>query len=394
MYAVWDYDAMFTDAARAVAYLTAIERAVRPGSVVVEIGTGVGYFAVAACRAGARRVYAIEVNTAVELGERVAADNACADRITFIRGDSRRVNLPERGDVLLSDLRGVLPLHGEHIQTLADARRRLLRQGAALIPLRDTLWAAPSAAPADWQRDHVLPGGAPYGIDRSAVVERLRCDWYRCHLDAHALLADAREWAALEYATIESPNVAGRAAWTFAREGVADGVAVWFDADLGSGVSLSNAPSAPRALYGQAFFPFERALPVRAGDTLAVDFRAHLANGEYLWGWDTTLARAAAGEEQVSFRQSNLASRLVSLDSLRRLGPDHRPPRTASTAVWSTMIRLVDGSRTLGEIAAALRDAHPDVFADAAAALRFASTRLGSLEDEDDLTSPTIRSTD
>lgn len=385
---------MFADRTRTEAYLAAIHAAVKPGSVVVEIGTGVGFFAVAACRAGARRVHAIEMNPAVELGASVAADNGCADRITFHRGDSRRVSLPERGDLLLSDLRGVLSLHGEHIPTLADARTRLLRPDAVLIPLRDTLWAAPSAAPADWRRDHVLPGRAPYGISRTAVAERVRSDWYRCHLDASALLADPAEWAALNYATILSPNVAGRAAWTFASDGVADGVAVWFDADLGSGVSLSNAPSAPRALYGQAFFPFERALPVRAGDTLAVDFKAHLANGDYMWGWDTTLAHAAAGEEQVSFRQSNLAARLVSLESLRTLGAGHRPPRTASTAVWGTMIRLVDGTRTLGEIAAALREAHPEAFADAAAALRFAGTRLGSLEGEDDRTSRTIRSTD
>ena len=59
MYHVADYDAMLADAARSGAYAAAIARAVRPGDVVVELGTGVGFFAVAAVRAGARRVYAI-----------------------------------------------------------------------------------------------------------------------------------------------------------------------------------------------------------------------------------------------------------------------------------------------------------------------------------------------
>ena len=50
MYTVADYDAMLADTVRTQAYLAAIARAVRPGDVVVEIGTGVGYFAVAGGR--------------------------------------------------------------------------------------------------------------------------------------------------------------------------------------------------------------------------------------------------------------------------------------------------------------------------------------------------------
>lgn len=327
---------MFADGARTAAYFAAIERAVEPGSAVVEIGTGVGYFAVAACRAGARRVYAIEANPIVELAECVAAENACADRITFIRDDSRRVTLPERGDLLLSDLRGVLPLHREHIPTIVDARRRLVGPRAPMIPRRDALRAAPCVAPADWRRDHIVPGDAPHGIVRRAVTERLRSDWYRCHLAGSELLAEGVEWAALDYHSIESPNVSGRAEWSFTREGVADGLALWFDAELGFGVSMSNAPSAPRALYGQAFFPFQRALDVRAGDRLSAELSANLVDGDYLWGWNTRFTPAAAGSEPVAFRQSNLAARLVSLDQLRRLSSHEREDDRPSPTIPST----------------------------------------------------------
>lgn len=185
---------MFADDTRTTAYLAAIARAVQPGSVVVEIGTGVGYFAVAACRAGARRVYAIETHPAIELAERIAEENGCADRITFIRDDSRRVTLPELGDVLLSDLRGVLPPYESHFATIADARRRLIRPGATMIPSRDTLWAAPCLAPATWARDHVAHGDAPHGISRRAVTEWIRSDWIRCRLDAPDVLADGCQW--------------------------------------------------------------------------------------------------------------------------------------------------------------------------------------------------------
>jgi protein arginine N-methyltransferase 1 len=319
MYDVQDYDSMFADTVRTAAYLSAIQRAVEPGSAVVEIGTGVGYFAVAACRAGARRVYAIELNPAIEVGHQVAIDNGCDDRITFIRDDSRRVSLPEQGDVLLSDLRGVLPLFEAHIATIVDARTRLVRSGAALVPRRDTMWVAPCTAPADWRRDHAERGSDPHGIDRSAVAARVRSDWYRGRLGADELSAEGVQWATLDYATIASPNVEGRAEWTFSGEGNTDGLAIWFDGDFGFGVTLSNSPLAPRTLYGQAFFPFERPLHVNAGDRLTVRLTANCINGEYLWGWNSTLIPAAPEATPVSFRQSTLASHIVSLERLRTL---------------------------------------------------------------------------
>jgi protein arginine N-methyltransferase 1 len=325
VYEIHDYDAMFADPVRTTAYLDAIARGVRPGHVVVEIGTGVGFFAVAACRAGARRVHAIEVNPAVDVGAQIAADNGCADRITFYREDSRRVALPDRGDVLLSDLRGVLPLYGDHIATLVDARARLLRPGAILIPRRDHLCAAPCSAPPDWRRDHVLPGDAPHGIDRRAVEARVRNNWYRCRLERDSLLADGVQWAVLDYAAVESPDVAGPAEWTITADGIAEGVAVWFDADLGFGATLTNAPGAPRAVYGQAFYPFRRALAMHAGDHLAVEFRAHLAGDEYVWGWNTRFtprASDARASAPVLFTQTDLAARIVSLDALRALAAE------------------------------------------------------------------------
>jgi type I protein arginine methyltransferase len=330
VYEIPDYDGMFADDTRTNAYLAAIARAVNPGSVVVEVGTGVGYFAVAACRAGARHVYAIDMHPAIELAERVASDNGCADRITFIREDSRRVHLPEPGDVLLSDLRGVLPPYESHIPTIVDARRRLLRPGGVMVPLRDTLWAAPCLAPESWFRDHVAHGEILHGISRRAVTERVRSDWLRCRLEETDMLADGCQWAELDYATVDSPAVEGSANWTFEHDGAAEGVAAWFDADFGFDVLLSNAPTAPRALYAQAFFPFARALSCAAGDRLTVDFRAHLVNGDYVWGWDTTLAPAAAGAPPVSFRQSNLAARIGSLERLRGIGKsDNQDDRTS-----------------------------------------------------------------
>ncbi len=336
VYDIRDYDTMFADDTRAPAYLAAIARGVRPGSVVVEIGTGVGYFAVAACLAGARRVYAIETNPAVELAAQIAADNDCADRITFINADSRTVELPELGDVLLSDLGGRLPLYGEHIATIVDARRRLMRPGATLIRRSDTLWAAPCVAPARWRHDHVETGATLHGINRRAVIERVRSNWIDCRLGGDDLLADGAQWASLDYATIESPHVAGAAGWEIARAAVADGIVVWFDGEFGPGISLSSSPAAPRTLYGQLFFPFAQTLALSSGDRLEVELRAHFVKDDYIWEWNSTLSRMDANSPRIAFRQSSLAAQLLSLDHLRTLSAATHEDKPTSPTIPST----------------------------------------------------------
>ncbi len=100
-----------------------------------------------ACQLGASRVYAIEPNEIIQVAREVAAANGCADKIDFIEEFSDRVTLPLRADVILSDLRGVVPLFQRHIPAIVDARRRFLAPGGALIPRTDTMWAAIVKAP-------------------------------------------------------------------------------------------------------------------------------------------------------------------------------------------------------------------------------------------------------
>ena len=115
MYSVHDYGRMIVDEVRMTAYVTALRAAVKPGSVVIDLGAGTGIFSLYACRFGAKKVYAIETNDAIDVARQIAAANGCADRIEFIQAVSTDVELPERADVIISDLRGSLPLFGQHL---------------------------------------------------------------------------------------------------------------------------------------------------------------------------------------------------------------------------------------------------------------------------------------
>src|SRR5438552_1225796 len=217
LYSVYDYGGLLFDRIRSDAYAQALRQEVRPGSVVVDIGTGAGMFALLACQFGARKVYAIEPDEAIQVAREMAAANGYGDRVEFFQDVSTRVDLPEQADVIVSDLRGLLPLFGRHLPSITDARRRFLAPGGRLIPRRDTLWAAVVQAP-DLYCRHVDPwDDNGYGLDMQAARRFAVNTWRRGPVTPEQLLVEPKRWATLDYATVEDPDVNAPAAWVMER---------------------------------------------------------------------------------------------------------------------------------------------------------------------------------
>ena len=147
VYNLNDYGRMIADQVCMDAYARALKAAVTPNSVVLDIGAATGIHALLACKFGARQVYAVEPNDAIHLAREVAVANGFGGQIDFIQDLSTNVVLPEPADIIVSDMRGVLPLFGQHIPAIVDARQRHLATGGLLIPQRDTLWVALVEAP-------------------------------------------------------------------------------------------------------------------------------------------------------------------------------------------------------------------------------------------------------
>src|SRR5215470_10396120 len=167
MYSLDEFGEMVGDPLRFPAYCEAIARAVRSGDVAVDIGSGPGVFALLAAKAGARKVYAIDTENVVEFGRQFAAANGMTSRIEFLRGDSRQILLPERANIIISDIRGALPLFGQGILALNDARKRLLAEDGRMIPQRDQIFAALVEAPEGYEKI-VAPWKNVPGLDLEA----------------------------------------------------------------------------------------------------------------------------------------------------------------------------------------------------------------------------------
>jgi protein arginine N-methyltransferase 1 len=315
MYSIHGYGLMLADP-RADAYALALRQVVAPGAVVVDLGSGPGIWALYACSLGARRVFAIEPDDVINLGIQAARANGFDDRITFIQRDSRDVSLDEPADVVVADVRDVLPLSAAGLSTMIDSRR-FLSPGGTIVPARDTLWVAVVHAPA---AHHATVGpwdercfGLDFTAARRAAVSLPRKERF----GPDDLVAPPAAWAALDYRTLASPAVAGSARLSAARSGLAHGLAVWFESELVDGVRLSNRPGDPPLLYGQSFLPWPAPVALEAGDAIDLELRAAPAGETSVLVWNTRAIHASSGREFARFAQSTFDGLPLSVSSLR-----------------------------------------------------------------------------
>jgi protein arginine N-methyltransferase 1 len=366
MYSIADYGWMIADDTRMQAFARALERAVHPGAVVADIGTGTGIFAWVACRYGARRVYAIEPDAAIQLARDIARDNALDDRIEFIQATSTEVTLPEKADVVISDLGGVLPWFGRHIPSIVDARRRLLAVGGTLLPQRDVAWAAVVEAPDLYVR-HAGPWDQrPFGLEMEAARRLAINTWRQCRLTGDALLTPAQRWLRLDYTTVEDPNLCARVEWTVARSGTGHGVAAGFDRTVCDGIELSNAPDAPdairpRHIYGWAFFPWSMPVHLTAGDRVTLELQARLVRDDYTWTWRTSVL-GDDRREKAHFSQASFLGIPLSASAVQKRAVSYTPRLTEEGRIARLVLESMDSGLSLGEIADRLRAAFPGRF--------------------------------
>jgi protein arginine N-methyltransferase 1 len=364
-YSLSEYGTMIADKERMDPYVFALKAAIKPDSVVLDIGAGTGIHALLACKFGARKVYAIEPNDAAHLGRELAEVNGFTGRIDFIQDLSTRVTLPERADVIVSDLRGVLPLFGTHIPSIIDARQRHLAPGGVLIPKSDTLWAALVEA-RNVYADIVKPWDHPYGLPMDPAKQIALNSWSDDSTESIRpanLLTAPQQWTTLNYSTITDPNVGSSdIQYRARRDGTAHGWLVWFETELAEGVGFSCGPEKARIaeVYGRGFFPLLEPVAIVEGDSITLTIEAELTGKEYDWRWRTRV-ESEDGPRTVKADFSQATDNDSALNSKRiaESVSSDRPVLTEERQIDQFVLGKLDGNRTNKEIAALARERFP-----------------------------------
>lgn len=348
---------------RTDAFVKALLQTVKPDSVVLDIGAGIGFFAVKAAMLGAIKVYAIEYNDAIEHGKELAARNGCADKIEFIKGISTDIELPEQVDIIISDLRGTLPLFSTHIPSIVDARKRFLAPHGILIGQKDYLWAGIVETVKGYDKNIANLYKSKYGVDMSMVKKNVVNDYIDAPSKKEDLLAKPQSFYEIDYYTIEDPNMSREINFTVNRNGTARGFNVWFEAIIGKGISFSNAPDNPLLPYKNPFFPFENPVEVEIGDVVSIKLSANLVEGDYIWSWDTKVySNGQQDNIKADFKQSTFYADVFALKKLQKQHSAYVPTLIEDGEIELFILSQMNGESSLDEIAKRLTEKFPKQF--------------------------------
>jgi len=279
-----EHEEMLSDQVRVDAYHRAIRRGVRPGDVVVDLGTGTGLLAFLAVRAGARKVYAVEHGDIIEVAREVARLNGITG-IELIQANSREVELPEPVDVVLHEQMGDELFNENLVDNVLDLRDRVLRPGGRILPARFRLHVEPVSLREDMRVRRFWNIDLPEGIDLRAtadspVVAPFLSDrneqlWARpgsveatIGTPAPVLELDLHHLGGLH--ELPTEHVVER---TATADAIVDGACVWFDAEFDDETTLTTSPLATNTSWGNRLFRLDR--EVQAGETLRLHL--HLA---------------------------------------------------------------------------------------------------------------------
>ncbi len=280
-----EHEEMLSDSVRVNAYHQGIHRNVKPGDVVLDLGTGTGLLAFMASRAGAAKVYAVEHSDFIDVAREIAEQNNISN-IEFIQANSRDFTPPDAIDVVLHEQMGDELFNENMLENLLDLRDRVLRPGGRILPAQFRLFVEPVSfhesmrvrrfwnieLPDDLDLSHAEHSHVAARFD-TGRTEQL---WARPGSVGSTMgpPEPILEFDLNTLPSIDSLQLDHVVKRTAEVDAVIDGYCVWFEASFDNQTMLTTSPLAPVTSWGNRMFRLDR--DVVAGETLRC--HVHLGN--------------------------------------------------------------------------------------------------------------------
>ncbi len=307
---------MLFDTHRNNIYCAAIKQVVKPDSVVLDLGSGLGLHGMFAASLGARHVYLVDPSPVMAVAREVARSNGLNENMTFIQERIERVQLPQKVDVIISVLSGNFLLQEDLLPSLLLCRDRHLKPSGVMIPDQARMLAVPVTADAFFRENVDIWSQSPQGIDYHCVRQIAANSVYFPHneIDAGCFISEPVVAANMDFTSATEAGCSSQIRFDISREENCHGVLGWFDMRLGD-ACLSTSPAAPPTHWSQLFFPLDPAISVHPGDSLELRLDRPVFGD---WSWILN-----HGKE--SQKHSTFLARKIPPRVLRSQLPDHKP---------------------------------------------------------------------
>jgi SAM-dependent methyltransferase len=287
---------MLIDDERTLGFERAIRAVVRQGDRVVDVGTGSGILAMMAARAGAEKVYALEVTAMADWAERLAARNGLGN-MEVVRGDAALFDAGAPVDVLIGEFAGMWFLEEwRHYAAFCRVRDRWLKPGGSVIPAAAGLFlSAVDSRKLHYERGWGFFDQPVYGFDFSEVLTAgaYRPARYILSAEWKAVVA-TQEIASFDFRTGNERDYlfTSEARFEYPVAGMFHGFIGHFVLGMAPGQVMSTSPGARETCWHQSYFPMP-ALHVPAGEAVTARLRSFLTDDTQVLKFGITVAGPA-----------------------------------------------------------------------------------------------------
>lgn len=288
------------DSIRNSAFAEALKRVIKPGMEVLDLGSGTGFLSFLASRLGAKHVTCIEVGDIQKTAQKLAKRNGIKN-CTFIQKHSVEVSALPKADVLVSETLGNYALEENIIESIENAKR-FLKSGAIIIPRKIRQYVCPVVSPRIGSEIDVWDAG--FDIDFKEARELTLNNIYVKTLKKDDLLAEEnsiKQFDDIDFLRKVQSVRKGDVSWMLGAPVSIFGFAVWWEAELVPGVTLSTSPLEKPTHWEQIYLPLLKPVACVPGDTLRLVITSDTRwKTKFNLTWEVSLIRGKKSvQEQV-----------------------------------------------------------------------------------------------
>lgn len=276
---LYEHERMIADKVRVDNYQKAISRNVRPGQVVIDLGTGTGILALLAAKQGAKHVYAIDHSEFLDVAKYIAKQNQI-ENVTFVNINSRDFTPPEKVDVILHEQIGDDLFEENMLENLLDLKSRVLKENGRILPAKFELYLEPVSIrdpyhiPFLWER-------TVHGLDFSSInayegIERYKSDRYHTAstspLGVDFFLCEPEPIISFDMNNMNSPAELAKefeVRRKVIRDGRLDGLFLYFTVIFDDETQFDTSPLSTRTHWENRLFRFP-GRKYKKGDELCI----------------------------------------------------------------------------------------------------------------------------
>jgi protein arginine N-methyltransferase 1 len=251
------HEIMLADKVRMDAYHKAIQKYVKKGDVVIDLGTGSGILSFFASLQEPKRVYAIEHSSKMIKTAELTAQHNGITNITFVNVNSKNFKASEKADVLLQEQIGGFLFDENMVTNVIDLRERALKPRGVILPGKFELFIEPVQMVKDkhipfiWEQSlynisfeclknlkEEANGHNGYLFIEHNTIDHFLCEPQRVlFVDLHTVRSE------------DVPNTI-RYVRKIERDGCVDGFCLYFNAIFDDEIQFSTSPGAPKTHFG------------------------------------------------------------------------------------------------------------------------------------------------